>query len=254
MLQEVCTHSTTSDPSFVFGCHAVTVKVHIVVVRELFHLYILFLFHLLYFAFVNQSATTMSSLLSKTTTILLQKNLLHKPAAALAANTGTLQHQHHHQRCFSSNEEPQSQQNSDVFPVYTHHVSKIVLQHLQDARAGWLVEQGLASGLQIKSNGTFLLHFPTRSDGGDGGKIWYVTFLWRESWLAVIACYRGEEFNLVGLIVWKLKFAVTLILLCFFFGMEDRGISNCYFEAPLIFSLCFLAWSLNSFMNLFVRF
>ena len=129
----------------------------------------------LIFNFCFCSSATMSSLLSSmTTATLLQKNLLHRPA--LMASRTTLQH--HHQRCFlSSNEEPQSSQSSqhsDVFPVYTHHVSKIVLQHLQDARAGWLVEQGLASGLQIKANGTFLLHFPSRSDGGDGGKIWYV--------------------------------------------------------------------------------
>jgi len=57
--------------------------------------------------------------------------------------------------------------------VYVHHVSKLVLQHLQNARGGWLVEQGLDKGLHIKPNGTFVLHFPANGTD-DGGKIWYV--------------------------------------------------------------------------------
>lgn len=58
-----------------------------------------------------------------------------------------------------------------IFPVYMHHVSKIVLQHLQDAQSDWLVQQGLDRGLHVKSNGTFLLHFPARQ-GHDAGKLW----------------------------------------------------------------------------------
>lgn len=66
-----------------------------------------------------------------------------------------------------------SEQQEDIVPVYIHRVSKVVLQHLQGSRSGWLVDQGLTRGLQIKSNGTFLLKFPARK-GFDGGKIWYV--------------------------------------------------------------------------------
>lgn len=122
-----------------------------------------------------------SILLSRTTATLLQKSCgqhaLHTgriPMLVLAASPAVP-----HQRCFSSsNEEPQASpsQQSEVFSVYTHYVSKIVLQHLQDARAGWLVEQGLDRGLQINSNGTFVLHFPSNCSSGsaDGGKIWYV--------------------------------------------------------------------------------
>ena len=58
-----------------------------------------------------------------------------------------------------------------ILPVYVHHVSKIVLQHLQGSRSRWIVDQGLDRGLHIKSNGTFLLRFPARK-GYDSGKIW----------------------------------------------------------------------------------
>ena len=119
----------------------------------------------------------MSSIIFKTT--LLQKQLmaassrqimLQRPATAASG----------YQRCYlSSRNDTESQPQTmaaeaddRVFPVYMHHVSKIVLQHLQDSRAGWLIEQGLDSGLQIKSNGTFLLHFPATQDGSAGGKIW----------------------------------------------------------------------------------
>ena len=64
-----------------------------------------------------------------------------------------------------------TQEEDKIFPVYIHHVSKIVLQHLQDAQGEWLTRQGLDRGLHIKSNGTFLLNFPARQ-GYDAGKIW----------------------------------------------------------------------------------
>jgi hypothetical protein len=63
---------------------------------------------------------------------------------------------------------------SDVLlsPVYVHHVSKTVLQYLQEFRADWLTEQGLDRGLCLNSNGTFVLQFPSRR-GFDAGQIWY---------------------------------------------------------------------------------
>ena len=65
----------------------------------------------------------------------------------------------------------EEKEDDRIFPVYVHPVSKVVLQHLQDVRYGWLCEQGLNGGLQIKSNGTFLLKYPGRK-GSDQGKIW----------------------------------------------------------------------------------
>jgi len=77
-------------------------------------------------------------------------------------------------RAFADSSSPQVEDDR-VFPVYMHHVSTIVLQHLQDARADWLVTQGLQQGLQVKSNGTFCLNFPAPK-GRDAGKIWYVFY------------------------------------------------------------------------------
>ena len=58
-------------------------------------------------------------------------------------------------------------------PVYVHHVSKLVLEHLQQNRSEWLLEKGLDRGLQINKNGTFVLSFPARK-GFVSGRIWYV--------------------------------------------------------------------------------
>lgn len=58
-------------------------------------------------------------------------------------------------------------------PVYVHHVSKIALEHMQEKRADWLVEQGLDRGLHINPNGTFMMSFPARK-GFDSGRLWYV--------------------------------------------------------------------------------
>jgi hypothetical protein len=48
-----------------------------------------------------------------------------------------------------------------------------VLQHLQDTRSEWVIEQRLDRGLRLKPNGAFVLHFPTKR-GFDAGRIWYV--------------------------------------------------------------------------------
>ena len=60
-----------------------------------------------------------------------------------------------------------------VNAVYVHHVTKIVLQHLQETKADWLVAQGLDRGLRLNSNGTAVLQFPPKM-GVDSGRIWYV--------------------------------------------------------------------------------
>jgi hypothetical protein len=66
----------------------------------------------------------------------------------------------------------QSQQKSNFFPVYVHHVSKLALQHLTANQSDWLVEKGLDRGLKLHSDGTFILNFPRK--GFDAGRIWYV--------------------------------------------------------------------------------
>lgn len=93
-------------------------------------------------------------------------------------------------RAFSDSSSPQVEDDR-IFPVYMHHVSTVVLQHLQDSRADWLVAQGLHQGLQVKSNGTFCLTFPAPK-GRDAGKIWtsYDSST-RRHWLSV---YR-PKFN-----------------------------------------------------------
>lgn len=76
------------------------------------------------------------------------------------------------QRRFKSvnaNEHPQRQR---ISPVYVHHVSKIVLEHLQDKRVDWVEGKGLNGGLHINPNGTFILRFPSTTAGYDAGKIW----------------------------------------------------------------------------------
>ena len=65
-------------------------------------------------------------------------------------------------------EEPE---RSPIHTVYVHHVTKVVLQHLQESKADWLVQQGLDRGLRLNSNGTAVLQFP-RKNGFDKGRIW----------------------------------------------------------------------------------
>ena len=63
-------------------------------------------------------------------------------------------------------------ENSPVHTVYVHHVTKVVLQHLQETKGDWLVQQGLDRGLRLNSNGTAVLQFPSKKNGFDSGRIW----------------------------------------------------------------------------------
>ena len=63
------------------------------------------------------------------------------------------------------------EQPDPVHTVYVHHVTKVVSQHLQEAKADWLVQQGLDRGLRLNANGTAVLQFPSRN-GFDSGRIW----------------------------------------------------------------------------------
>jgi hypothetical protein len=69
---------------------------------------------------------------------------------------------------------PELEQKPRFYPIYVHHVSKTVLQHLQGSHAPWLQEQGLDRGLRVNAKGTFVLHFPSQLHRGDAGRIWCV--------------------------------------------------------------------------------
>ena len=76
-----------------------------------------------------------------------------------------------HRACLSTTTTSAEAEGSPISPVYVHHVSKIVLEHLQKSHSDWLVERGLDRGLHLAANGTFVLHFPSRP-GFDAGRIW----------------------------------------------------------------------------------
>lgn len=96
----------------------------------------------------------------------------------------------------SSLDEPSStvtaeQPNIKMHAVYVHHVTKVVLKHLQEHQSEWLIDHGLDRGLRLNANGTAILQFPSSSsstgttNGHSGtsssvgsGRIWYV---WRWS-------------------------------------------------------------------------
>jgi hypothetical protein len=83
----------------------------------------------------------------------------------------------------------EEKQTKDFFPVYVHHVSKVTLEYLQNGKSDWLIEKGLDRGLQINSNGTFVLNFPSKK-GFDAGKIWtsYDSSK-KQHWLSI---YKGK--------------------------------------------------------------
>jgi hypothetical protein len=66
--------------------------------------------------------------------------------------------------------EPRTQ-TPPVHAVYVHHLTKLVLQHLQETKAEWLQASGLDRGLRINANGTAVLQFPPQQ-GLDAGRIW----------------------------------------------------------------------------------
>lgn len=102
----------------------------------------------------------------------------------------------------SSQPFPTGQGPPPFFPVYVHHVSQTVLQHLQDKHASWLTRYGLDRGLRLNANGTFVMLFPSSSptttttataDREDAGRIWTSYDLTtKQHWLSI---YRR---NLVG--------------------------------------------------------
>ncbi|GAX15883.1 hypothetical protein FisN_2Lh381 [Fistulifera solaris] len=74
--------------------------------------------------------------------------------------------------------------------VYVHHVSQTVLQHMQDKQSAWLCRHGLDRGLQLASNGTFCLSFPSRP-GYDAGRVWtWYDPVQKQHWLSV---YRHHK-------------------------------------------------------------
>jgi hypothetical protein len=83
----------------------------------------------------------------------------------------------------------QEETDQNFRPVYVHHVSRIVLEHLQNNQNGWLTERGLDRNLSIRANGTFVLKFPA-PPGYDSGRIWTSYDSHRKQhWLSV---YRNK--------------------------------------------------------------
>mmetsp|Transcript_5675 Transcript_5675/g.7436 ORF Transcript_5675/g.7436 Transcript_5675/m.7436 type:complete len:179 (-) Transcript_5675:62-598(-) len=68
--------------------------------------------------------------------------------------------------------EPEDSKTSKIYPVYVHHLSKLILQHLQEKHSSWLVDNGLHTGLRLNANGTFVIRFPPEKGQPASGRIW----------------------------------------------------------------------------------
>jgi hypothetical protein len=105
---------------------------------------------------------------SSSRTAIARSSLIRSTSVAQASQ----QQQQQQQRFKSANAADKSKlpQKSNFFPVYVHHVSKVVLQHLTANQSDWLVEKGLDRGLKLHPDGTFVLNFSHK--GFDAGRIW----------------------------------------------------------------------------------
>ena len=73
----------------------------------------------------------------------------------------------------STQRQEQGEQQQNFHPIYVHHVSRIVLEHLQNNQYDWLMKYGLDRNLSLRANGTFVLKFPPPHEGHEnGGRIW----------------------------------------------------------------------------------
>lgn len=57
-------------------------------------------------------------------------------------------------------------------PVYVHHLSTVVLEHLQNNHSEWIVQKKLETGLKLNPDGTFVLQFPSSGGRKENGRIW----------------------------------------------------------------------------------
>mmetsp|Transcript_16741 Transcript_16741/g.25297 ORF Transcript_16741/g.25297 Transcript_16741/m.25297 type:complete len:157 (-) Transcript_16741:253-723(-) len=62
--------------------------------------------------------------------------------------------------------------DATLYPVYTHFLSKSILEHLQNEKSDWVRSHGLQYGLNLNSNGTFVLRFPPSNGQRETGHIW----------------------------------------------------------------------------------
>jgi hypothetical protein len=111
----------------------------------------------------------------------------------------------------STQRQEQGEQEQNFHPIYVHHVSRIVLEHLQNNQHDWLMKYGLDRNLSLRANGTFLLKFRD-----NGGRVWTsydshkkqhwlsiyrnklaVRFLLKDHELAAVALQQRQQF-LIG--------------------------------------------------------
>lgn len=72
----------------------------------------------------------------------------------------------------SSSTNVEEKQDVPFSRVYTHPLSQIVLEHLQNVHGDWLVRKGLHRGLTINRDGSFCIKFSADYPGDDSGRIW----------------------------------------------------------------------------------
>mmetsp|Transcript_28648 Transcript_28648/g.40214 ORF Transcript_28648/g.40214 Transcript_28648/m.40214 type:complete len:180 (-) Transcript_28648:627-1166(-) len=93
-----------------------------------------------------------------------------RPAVATTTSGGL------HCRQFSGESsgavENDENKNYKMYPVYVHHLSKLILEHLQNKHSSWLIDNGLHNGLRLNANGTFVIRFPTEKGKHPSGRIW----------------------------------------------------------------------------------
>uniref|UniRef100_A0A7S0AE71 Uncharacterized protein n=1 Tax=Minutocellus polymorphus TaxID=265543 RepID=A0A7S0AE71_9STRA len=72
----------------------------------------------------------------------------------------------------SSSTDAEEKQDVPFSRVYTHPLSQVMLEHLQNAHGDWLVRNGLNRGLTINRDGSFCIQFPAAYPGDESGRIW----------------------------------------------------------------------------------
>mmetsp|Transcript_29740 Transcript_29740/g.69771 ORF Transcript_29740/g.69771 Transcript_29740/m.69771 type:complete len:172 (+) Transcript_29740:3-518(+) len=74
----------------------------------------------------------------------------------------------------SSSTNVEEKQDVTFSRVYTHPLSQVVLEHLQNVHGDWMIRKGLHRGLTIDRDGSFCINFSADYPGDDtrSGRIW----------------------------------------------------------------------------------